>query len=310
MASEANIGIMIPVSYMGAVPNPRKIADFCQAVETLGFHSLWAMERLFHNEASVLHPFTTLAWAAAVTSRVKLGTAVVLATLRHPLLLAKTAATLHYLSEGRFTFGISLGGRPEDFQALNIPIPHRPQRLEETIALMRQVWENPEVSFHGRHFNVEGLVSGPRPTRPDDIPILLGGHVEPVLRRAATLADGWLPGAIGTWTPQQFREGWQSVLQYARKAGRQPAELANAMLIYFSVDDTAEKARQPLDAYIPRYYGGRFDADKCVYGSPAQCAEKLQAFFDAGVQTVILHLLEPSVRDLERVRREVIPLLQ
>ena len=310
MPSEANIGIMIPVSYIGKMPEPREIADYCRAVEASGFHSLWAMERLFHNEASVLHPFTMLAWAAAATSRVKLGTAVVLATLRHPLLLAKTAATLHYLSEGRFIFGISLGGRPEDFQALGVPVPQRPRRLEETIALLHQLWKSPEVKFHGRHFTVDGLVSGPRPRRPDDIPIFLGGHAEPVLRRTATLADGWLPGAIGTWTPEQFREGWQKVQQYAREAGREPAELANAMLVYLSVDDTAEKARQPLDAYISRYYAGRFDADKCVYGSPEQCAEKLQAFFVAGVQTLILHLLEPSIRDLERIQREVVPLLR
>ena len=310
MAAKHNIGIMIPSAYFEDTPAPKELLDHFHAAEELGFHSLWAMERFSHQDASVLHPFTTLAWAAGATSRMELGTAVALATLRHPVVLAKTAATLDYISEGRLTLGISLGGRPEDFAALGVPIQQRPRRLEETITILRSLWGGQEVSFQGRHFTVEGRFSGPRPASPGGIPILLGGNAEPLYKRVATMADGWLPGAISTWMPSQFQEGWEKIQGYAREAGRDPSELAGDMLVYFSLDDTAEKARKPLDEFIPRYYGGRFDTEKCIYGSPSECAEQLQGFFDAGVRTMILHVLQPSIRLLERIQREVVPLLR
>ena len=310
MPPNANIGIQISTAFIGRMPERRELADFFQAAEALRFHSLWAMERILHEEAAVLHPLTTLAWAAGVTSRIKIGTAVVLATLRHPLLLAKAAVTLDYISQGRFILGISLGGRPADFAALGIPMRQRVRRLEETIHLLRQLWTGTEVSFHGRHFDVEGVTLAPRPTTPGGIPILLGGDAEPVLRRTATLADGWIAGPLGTWSAEQFQERWQKLRQFAREAGRDPERLDPTMVVYFAVDDTAEKARQRIGEHVSSYYGSRFDADKCVFGTPDDCARKLQGFLDAGVKTLILSLSGPSIQELERIQREVLPLLR
>lgn len=151
---------------------------------------------------------------------------------------------------------------------------------------------------------------GPRPRTAGGIPIVLGGTVEPLLRRAGALADGWIAGATGTWTPEQFRERWQKVERYAREAGRDPSTLEAGMQLYFAVDDTAEKARQRLAPRVSGYYGPRFDAEKCVYGPPEVCAEKLRAFVDAGVRTLILSPVWPSVRELERIQRQVVPLLR
>ena len=308
MPPEANIGVLIQNSYPGSIPAPQEFTAFFQAAEAMGFHSLWVTERFIH-QVNTLHSFTTLAWAAAVTERIKLGTAVVLATFRHPLLLAKTVANLDYLSGGRVILGLSLGGRPNEFEALGIPIRQRPRRFEETVTLLRQLWSQPSVSFHGRHFTLEGVTMAPRPAPGRSIPILLGGSAEPVLRRVAATADGWMAGTSGTI--EQLRQRIESVLELTREAGRDPDSLDISKLMYIAIDNSPEKARERLAASMHAYYGPQYDVDgNCAFGPPEACARGIQAFLDAGVKTPILGLTWPDVQELERLKREVVPLLQ
>ncbi|MBI4199244.1 MAG: LLM class flavin-dependent oxidoreductase [Chloroflexi bacterium] len=309
MPSAVNVGLLVPSNFVGRTPDRREFVDFFRAAEVLGFHSLWAVERVIHERAAAFHPFSFLAWAAGATSRIKLGTAVVLATLRHPLLIAKAAGTLDYLSGGRFVLGVSVGGRPEEFEALGIPIRQRARRLEETMALLRQMWSGPQVSFQGRYFSFQGPSLAPRPARPDAIPILVGGTAEPVLKRAATLGDGWIAGSGAM--PEYVKEGWLKVQHWATEAGRDPGKLDLGKLLYVAVDDTVAKARRRLAPYVQGYYGEQYDVDgRCAFGPPEACAQKLLPFVAAGVKTFILGLSWPSVRELERLQRDVVPLLR
>ena len=308
MPTKANIGLLIQNSYAGSMPEPQEFVAFFQAAEELGFHSLWVTERFIH-QVKTLHSFTTLAWAAGVTSRIKLGTAVVLATFRHPLLLAKTVANLDYLSGGRVILGLSLGGRPNEFEALGIPLRQRPRRFEETVAILRQLWSQPSVTFQGRHFTLEGVTMAPRPGPERSIPILLGGSAEPVLRRAAALADGWMAGTSGTI--EQLRQRIESVLQLAGEAGKGPESFDISKLLYMAIDDSTEKARERLAASMHAYYGPQYDVDNnCAFGPPEACARGIQVYLDAGVKTLMLGLTWPDVQELERLKREVVPLLE
>lgn len=307
MSPDPDIGVVIQGSYAGSMPEPEEFKAFFQAGEELGFHSLWVTERLIH-QVKTLHSFTTLAWAAGVTSRIKLGTAVALATFRHPLLLAKTVANLDYISRGRVILGLSLGGLPNEFEALGIPMRQRPRRLEETVAILRQLWSQPSVSFQGRHFTLENVTVAPRPASGRSIPILLGGAAEPVLRRAAATADGWMAGTSGTI--EQLRQRIESVLQSVVEAGKDPARFDISKLIYMAIDNNSEKARERLSASLHAYYGPQYDVDRnCAFGPPEACAKRIQPLLDAGVKTPIFGLTWPDVHELERLKREVVPRL-
>lgn len=180
-------------------PAPQVKADFflqmARKTEEIGLHSLWLNDRVTYDN---FEPLSTLAAAAAVTSKIKLGTSVLLAPLRRPVLLAKTLATIDFISQGRLILGVGLGNRPADYEAVQVPFEHRGARVLESIQLMRRLWREDCVSFEGKFFRVQEVALGPKPFANRSIPIWMGGSVEPVLKRAAQFADGLLLFDLGT----------------------------------------------------------------------------------------------------------------
>jgi probable F420-dependent oxidoreductase len=307
MAATAKIGLLIPGSYAGAPPPPSTFNDFFRRADELGFDALWAIDRIFH-DLNILDPLTLLTHAAAVTSRVRLGTAVLLFAFRNPVLVAKSAATLDYLSEGRLTLGISLGGRDYEFASQGIPVKQRVSRLRENLTVMRKLWTEQNVTFHGRYYHLDRVNMEPKPVQKPSIPVLMGGSVDAVLKRSAEEADGWIAGSRGT--PETFREAWQKVQAYARAAGKDPATLESGKLLYIDVGEDRAQCRDNLRAFTQAYYGPQYDVDaNCVYGPPEACAEKIQAFIEAGAKTVMLGPARLELEQLTRLAVEVMPLL-
>jgi probable F420-dependent oxidoreductase len=308
MATTAKIGLMIPGSYVGAMPPPSAFNEFFRRADELGFDALWTIDRIFH-DLNILDPLTLLAHAAAVTSRVRLGTAVLLFAFRNPVLVAKTAATLDYLSGGRLTLGISLGGRDSEFASQGIPIKQRVSRLRENLTVMRKLWTEQNVTFHGRYYQLDQVNMEPKPVQKPGIPILMGGSVDAVLKRSAETADGWIAGSRGS--PETFHEAWQKVLSYARAAGHDPSTLESGKLLYIDVGEDRLQCRDNLQTLTHAYYGPQYDVDaNCVFGSPEACAAKIQEFIDAGAQSIILAPTGLDVQQLTRLAREVVPLLR
>ena len=155
MATHAKVGLLVPGMFGGQPPRLDEFTGFFRRSEELGFHSLWVIDRVFHN-VNILEPLTLLTCAAAVTSRIRLGTSVLLFVMRNPVLVAKTTATLDYLSGGRLTLGISLGGRDNEFGPMGVPVKRRVSRFEEGLDLMRKLWAEENVTFHGRHYHRAG----------------------------------------------------------------------------------------------------------------------------------------------------------
>jgi len=130
MATSANIGLLVPGSFGGEPPSMAEFTEFFRRAEELDFHSLWTIDRIFH-EVNILDSLTLLSCAAAVTSRIRLGTSVLLFVLRNPVLMAKTASTLDRLSGGRLILGLSLGGRDHEFGPLGVSVKSRVSKLIE-----------------------------------------------------------------------------------------------------------------------------------------------------------------------------------
>lgn len=195
---------------IGATVEPQVVRAVAIAAERLGFATLWAPEHvvLLEEYASkypyssgqfpgppdipIADPFTTLAYAAACTSTIRLGTGICLVPEHNPLVLAKTAATLDRLSGGRFILGAGVGWLAEEFAALGIPFEHRGPRTREYIYVMRQLWTERSSSHAGEFVSFAGVLSYPKPVHAAGIPVWFGGESAAALRRVAEYGDGWL----------------------------------------------------------------------------------------------------------------------
>lgn len=186
------------------------LARVARRAEELDFESLWIPEHLvlpleyrsrYPYAASgkmpappdtPLHdPFLALAYAAAVTSRIRLATGIFVVPLRNAFATAKAVASLDVLSGGRFIFGVGIGWLEEEFAAVGMTFADRARRTREYLALMDQLWTRKDPVFEGRTIGVEGVRFMPKPIQQPRPPLIFAGHTEPSLRRAAQLADGW-----------------------------------------------------------------------------------------------------------------------
>jgi probable F420-dependent oxidoreductase len=308
MATTAKIGLLIPCSFAGDPPNLPTFIAFARQAEDLGFHALWVTDRIFHT-IHILDPLTLLTCAAAVTSRIGLGTAVLLAVFRNPVLLAKATATLDYLSGGRLILGVSLGGRDEEFEALGVPIKRRVSVLREHLSVMRKLWTEPQVTFHGRYYHLDHVTMEPKPVQKPSIPILMGGRADAVLQRSAEEAEGWIAGGYGD--AEAFREAWQKVRAYALAAGRDPDALDAGKLLHIMVGEDRHRCLEQLRAFTLAYYGRPYEVEHhSVFGPPQECAARIQGFIDAGAKTLMLWPTWPDVEQATRIAREVVPLLR
>lgn len=297
------IGIQIPLAApdaQGAIA-----VEVGRRAEAAGAHSVWAADRLVYDHQD---PILALTAVAATTTRVRIGTCIALAALRPPAWLAKMVATLDQISGGRMTLGIGAGGRPDDFEAAAVPLEHRGGRVEEIVKILKLAWSGEPVKHNGKFYHLDVGQIGPRPVQQPHPPIWFGGNSEPVFRRIARIGDGY----IGTSTagPDGFRANLGKIRRYAEAIGRDPATIAPACLVYACVDDDLERATTLASNFMRRYYGpSRPDARGVLLGTPDDCARGAEAFFDAGVQTLIIGSVTAELRYLDRLCQEVVPRL-
>jgi len=189
------LGIHLP--HIGRKAGPEAIRRAAIQAEELGFADVWVSEHIivpkdapYPPSPSFYDPVLALTWAAAYTSRVGLGTSVLVLPMRHPLPLAKELATLQNLSQGRLILGAGVGWLEAEFEALGVPFRERGRRMDEGIAMMRAVWSEDPVSFEPKHIPavIDNMRMQPKPEKP--IPIWIGGTSEPALQRALR-HDGW-----------------------------------------------------------------------------------------------------------------------
>src|SRR5215475_10911534 len=192
------IGFGAPVS--GAWATPGGLARFAAQAEAAGYGSLWTFQRLLVPEGSamepvyhsVLDPMVALGYAAAVTSRIRLGVAVINMPYLSPAYLAKQAATVDVLSGGRLDLGLGIGWMPEEFAIMGASMARRGARAEEYLAVLRTLWADEVSSYHGEFYQVPDGRQDPRPVQRPGPPVLLGGMSRPAMERAGRIAEGWI----------------------------------------------------------------------------------------------------------------------
>jgi probable F420-dependent oxidoreductase len=232
---------------IGATVEPEVLRAVATAAERLGFATLWAPEHvvLVEQYASqypysdgkfpgppdipIADPFATLAYAAACTSTIRLGTGICLVPEHNPLVLAKTAATVDRLSGGRLIFGAGVGWLAEEFASLGVPFERRAQRTREYIDVMRKLWTERSSAHDGEFVKFGGVLSYPKPASAAGIPVWFGGESAPALRRVAEYGDGWIGFKV---SPAAAPEKIRRIEELLRANGRRRSEVTLAVSPY------------------------------------------------------------------------------
>jgi len=238
-------GLIAPYA-VAPVEDPRFAVALARLAEDCGFESLWTVEHVvmtveyestYPYDPSGRTPFTPqvaqpdpliwLSYVAAATARIGLATGVMILPQRNPLILAKEAATLDRLSGGRLELGIGVGWVREEAEALGSSFDDREARADESIEVMRTLWSERVASFHGEHFDFDGVVSEPRPVQPGGVPIVIGGHSKSAARRAGRYGNGFYPLGV---TPERLATLLAVVSETALVHGRDPAAIELTLL--------------------------------------------------------------------------------
>jgi probable F420-dependent oxidoreductase len=280
--------------------DPAGLAAFVRRAETLGFEGAWTVEQVL-GTAPVLGPLETLAFAAAASSTIRLGCAVLITTLHSPVHVAKSVATLDQLSGGRVEIGVGSGGR-RMFSAFGVDPASYIGRFTEGVAVMKALWTQPVVDFDGRFFRLAGAVQQPKPLQRPAPPLWFGGSHPAALRRAVRLGDGFF--GAGSQTTAQFEEQVPVVRRAAEEAGRSPFPVAKR--VYIAVDDDPARARTRMAEALQRMYGNDL-SPVAVTGPPAECVSGLRSVVDAGAEMILLNPLFEEAEQMERLAAEVVP---
>ena len=297
------IGVTIPNNW--GVADPQEVLALGPEAEQMGYDSLWVMDHLFNTgyirerleDRPYYHPMAMLSYMSATTSRVTLGTSVLVLPYHNPVELAKYAATLDQMSGGRVTLGVGVGAMTEEFEALGIPMSQRGSLTNECINLMRELWASTKPEYHSRNWDFSDLYFSPKPAQAS-IPLWVGGSSPGALRRTARLGDGWHPTGL---SPEDFAIGRAEIQSLARAAGRNPDDIAMSTRVEVEVHGGPSSQRAASRARLPGDDMGALRAG-------------LEAFKEAGVDHFILALNSgdiPALRSLmAKIADEVIPAFQ
>lgn len=217
---------------MNALSEPEALGKAAVAAERAGFESLWTGEHVvlpdpqappspMPPEGKLLDPAVALAYAAALTTDIKLGTGIIIVPQRNPLVLAKELASVDVLSNGRLIFGVGVGYLPAEFEAIGVPMEDRARRSVEYIEAMRAIWSMDQPEYSGKYVNFSGVVANPRPVQQPGPPVVMGGHSAPAFRRSVTMCEGWYGFALDLEATKNCIDG---IAAEAAKHER-PAEL-------------------------------------------------------------------------------------
>ena len=280
------IGVSVP--NIGPVATPEAVKSVAQKAEELGYSSLWTVERLLwpvkpqapypvtpdgslpepykHN----LDPLDALTYAAAFTSKIRLGTSVLDMPYYNPVTLARRLSTIDILSKGRLTVGLGLGWSPDEMQATGADMKVRGARADEFIQVLKAIWTTNPAEFNGKFFSLPKSIIDAKPVQKPHPPILLAAFAPPALKRLATMADGWNPTGLPVEAMAQM---WGAIKQMAEAAGRDPNKLK--MIVRGNLVETPKPVEKDRAIFV---------------GSLDQVREDIVACEKIGAEEVFLEL--------------------
>ncbi len=280
-----HFGVGLP--HFRQLASTEAITAVAQQAEALGFDSVWVSDHIVVPHSAIprfgevfFEPFTTLAYVAGKTQRIRLGTSVIILPYRSPLFMAKALATLDVLSGGRLIVGGGVGWLAEEFEALGVPFRERGARSDEALRVMRALWTESEPRFEGRFFRFSGITAEPKPIQKPHPPIWIGGASPATFRRAVEFADAWHPSHRSI---EEIAAGARALEELSKARGRDPGSLEII-------------ARAPLRVIT---HGRVPEPRPLLVGTPEQIVEDIHAYWAAGVSGFMFdtYYCIPAVND-------------
>ena len=275
--------------------NVEAVRQVAQRAEALGFRDLWVTENTV-DHVFCFDPVVVLTYAAAVTSKMRLGCSVVVLPVHNPLHVAHQWASLDYVSNGRAILGVGLG-RDHHYEQFQVPREGRVRRFREEVELIKALWTEGKVSFRGRIYELADGTMAAKPVQKPRPPIWMGvGHPD-ALRRTASIADGWM-GSGGS-SNAAFMRSVPLLREALEKKGRDPATFPISKRVFLSVHERPEAARAELHRWFTEVYRNPEGTDASgIHGTPEHVRERLEELIAAGANHL---LLNPTARYTEQL---------
>jgi probable F420-dependent oxidoreductase len=259
----------------------------------------------------IIDSLSLLTAVGARTKRIKLGTGVLVLPLRNPVLLAKQLSSMDLLTQGRLLLGMASGWYKREFDSVGVPFEKRGKIMDESLTIMTRLWTEDLVAGDYPPYNMKAAVMFPKPHQRPRPPILIGGYVDRVLKRAAVSGDGWL---TYFYTPESFTKSWKKVCGFAAEAGKDPATLLNANQLPIMVGKSRAAVEAPMLEWLSKEwdYASWSDStkDSAIMGTVDECVAQLKAHLDVGVQKIIFVPYQYRPDQVEVIAKEIIPRLK
>jgi len=296
------------------LPDAQKLVEFGVRAETLGYDSLWVWDHVLlgvQPHFPIIDSLSLLTAVGARTSRIKLGTGVLVLPMRNPVLLAKQLSSMDLLSGGRLLLGLASGWYKREFDSVGVPFEKRGKIMDESLTIMTRLWTEDLVAGDYPPYHMKAAVMFPKPHQRPRPPILIGGYVDRVLKRAGVSGDGWL---TYFYTPESFVKSWKKVCDYAAEAGKDPGTLLNANQLPIMVGKSRAAVEGAMLEWLSKEwdYASWSESTKAsaIMGTVDECVAQLKAHLEVGLQKIIFVPYQYRADQVEIIAKEIIPRLK
>jgi probable F420-dependent oxidoreductase len=293
----------------GKSPTKESIVNMAKTAERLGFESVWVWDHLLLGSRKVfpvIDSLTTLSYLSSSTSKLKLGTSVLIMTLRNPLVLVKALSAIQIYSNGRLVVGAASGWYEREFRATGVNFDERGKIFEEEFQLVGRLLNDSDVSFKGEGFELEHATILPKSAT--KVPMLIGGYSRRVLRRAGRLADGWISYY---YNPKDFSDSWNEVKKGALDAKKDPDALTSVDLVPLAIANSLEEgertSRQFTSEYMDLPKNTQCNPDSAIKGNTAQCISQIKKYQENGVDELVFIPSFYNIEQVEKAGNEILP---
>lgn len=296
------------------MPDARGLVDYGVKVEELGYDSVWVWDHMLlgvEPNFPIIDSLTVLTGIAARTTRIKMGTGILVLPLRNPVALAKQLASMDQLSQGRLVMGMAAGWYKREFDAAGIPFEKRGKLMDENLEIMTRLWTEHSVDGEYMNHKISKAVMYPKPVQQPRMPLLIGGYVDVVLKRAAVSGDGWL---TYFYKPEDFKRSWDKLRNFASEAGKDPDALMNASQLPIYVGKSKAAVQDDMLDWLNKEWDFPSHSDcsreSAIMGTVDECVEQLREHIKMGVQKIIFVPYKYQMDQVEIIAKEIIPRLR
>jgi probable F420-dependent oxidoreductase len=315
------LGLRVPTNVRGEKTVPAEVIfSFAKKAEEYDFHSLWVMDHLLDNKPitdySYLDPLKVMTAMSSVTKKVRVGSSLLIAPLRNPVLLAKEIATMDWLSGGRIEFGIAAGWLKTEFDALQIPFESRGKRADEILEVVTRLWTQDEVSYDGEFFKFNNVSIDPKPVRKPHPPVTIGGGSVPnprpnmkvsmqsVFRRIAKYADRWHATSLANL--ELVGKDFEQISKYAIEFGRKPEDIEIWQTAYMFVAKTEGEAKVAYKEFTGKELDETATKSGYLVGTKDSIVAKIAEREKFGVKGMVLSPLTYDIGQVDIWHDEIL----